>query len=147
MELGFSFLAQWLTPSSLFLLLNLIIGTIVLTAKLGAWKSRHHDRDRDRDHDHDREHYTPHPLGRAASGLLDRVRSINLSLHKLDASPGSSEPDRPAGELSRSPSFLDRLKSICRPGPEPETHPDHDHGVRRSKSDHPKSEVIRFYYY
>ncbi|KAJ8766912.1 hypothetical protein K2173_011730 [Erythroxylum novogranatense] len=112
-----AFLSGWLTPASLFLLLNLVIGVIAVTSRFGSHKkppSEHHP-----------EHQ---PLARAPS-LLDRVRSINFSNYKfpLPHSEIGSEPattdflhstsaeyqshvDPP--RLERAPSFLDRVRSI-----------------------------------
>ncbi|PON50476.1 hypothetical protein PanWU01x14_223410 [Parasponia andersonii] len=154
-----AFLASWFTPSSLFLFLNLMIGTIVLTARFGSWKGPTHD--------HQLGQYDLSPQLARAPSLLERVKSINFSLYKFDP-PSSetgyhppSEPghvteypnaDDPPQKLARAPSLLERLKSInlsyiYRSDPEPEDEApdpnpfeeDHsrDHGtpVKRSKSE------------
>ncbi|PON48722.1 hypothetical protein TorRG33x02_319450 [Trema orientale] len=154
-----AFLASWLTPSSLFLFLNLMIGTIVLTARFGSRKGPTHDHQLG-------QYYSSPQLARAPS-LLERVKSINFSLYKFD--PLNSEtgyqppnepgyvtdypnPDDPPQKLARAPSLLERLKSInlssiYRSDPEPEDEAlapnpfeeDHSHEhsspVKRSKSE------------
>ncbi|KAI4377440.1 hypothetical protein MLD38_015063 [Melastoma candidum] len=98
------------SPTYLFLFLNLIIGTIFLTSRRPRPAKFH-----------------PVPLARAPSSLIDRVRSINLSLYKFDAHPQVdpvqhyyTSPARevdddgspPPPPLARAPSLLDRLRSV-----------------------------------
>ncbi|XP_030529938.2 pathogen-associated molecular patterns-induced protein A70-like [Rhodamnia argentea] len=116
-----AFMEGWFTPSSLFIFLNLVIGTIVLTSRLGFPRQQppHHHLGSSSD--------SP-PLARAPS-LLDRVRSIDFSLYKFGHPAGGyPEPDAVHYEhsypehdfarraesppLARAPSLLDRLKSI-----------------------------------
>ncbi|KAI6681976.1 hypothetical protein NL676_035857 [Syzygium grande] len=119
------FMEGWLTPSSLFLFLNLVIGTIFLTSRLTSPRRGHPDH-----HLGHSDPLPPPPLARAPS-LLDRVRSIDFSLHKF-GHPGGGYPEpepaqyghsypehdfagRPVDApppLARAPSLLDRFKSI-----------------------------------
>ncbi|KAL3741928.1 hypothetical protein ACJRO7_017412 [Eucalyptus globulus] len=137
-----AFMEGWLTPSSLFILLNITIGTIVLTSRLSSSPRKplpHHY------HDHLGPDHAP-PLARAPS-LLERVRSIDFSLYKFGHHGGGypepepaharyephsypdhgyaghvdaphSYPDHgyaghvDAPPLARAPSLLERLKSI-----------------------------------
>ncbi|KAF8034051.1 hypothetical protein BT93_C0360 [Corymbia citriodora subsp. variegata] len=109
-----AFMEGWLTPSSLFIFLNLMIGTIVLTSRLSSPRKppQYHP-----DHRHLSPDGSP-PLARAPS-LLDRVKSIDLSLYKFGGG-GYPEPDParyeqhsyPEQGLARAPSLLDRFKSI-----------------------------------
>lgn len=160
-----AFIASWFTPSSLFLFLNLVIGTIVLTARYGTQKSQTHQYDQ-------RGPYESTQLVRAPS-LLDRVKSINFSLYKFDPPSVETEyhqhPTEPEyvthypnqenqPQLARAPSLLERLKSINlssiyrseqpetdqesdtedeAPGPNPFEDQSHDHStpVKRSKSE------------
>ncbi|KAL5572473.1 hypothetical protein UlMin_022070 [Ulmus minor] len=152
-----AFMASWFTPSSLFLLLNLMIGTIVLSSKFG--KEKRHQNQMEELGDGN----SP-TLARAPS-LLARVKSIDFSLYKFD--PPSSEtqfhfqlpnysdyathhrdPDEPT-RITRTPSLLERLKSINLSSiykteqPEPETEDPNPHEdpnsedvhVRRMKSE------------
>ncbi|KAE8687554.1 Detected protein of unknown function [Hibiscus syriacus] len=104
------FIASWLTPTSLFLLLNVVIGTVFLLSRLSPPKTQPR---------HDVGYYSysaPPPLLRASSSLLDRVKSINFSTFKFDEGhhhlqqhvDNDSEP-HPVG---RAPSILERVKSI-----------------------------------
>ncbi|XP_041009609.1 pathogen-associated molecular patterns-induced protein A70-like [Juglans microcarpa x Juglans regia] len=115
-----AFMASWFTPTSLFVLLNLTIFAIILTSRLGSQRKPH-----EQQHHH-------HQLEQAPS-FLNRVRSINFSLYKFEK-PNAADPVteffQPAGvldhvgipyqnpdhpstsQLARSPSLLDRLKSI-----------------------------------
>ncbi|KAL4319600.1 hypothetical protein GQ457_18G001370 [Hibiscus cannabinus] len=90
------FVSSWLTPTSLFLLLNAVIATVFLLSRLSPPKTPHH---------HDGGYYSaaPPPLHRASS-LLGRVKSINFSTFKFD--DGHHPP------LGRAPSILERVKSI-----------------------------------
>lgn len=123
-----AFMEGWLTPSSLFIVLNIVIGTIVLTSRLTSSppKPRPHY------HDHLGPDHSP-PLARAPS-LLERVRSIDFSLYKfghhgggypeLEPEPAHaryephSYPDHgyaahvDAPPLARAPSFVERFKAI-----------------------------------
>lgn len=120
-----AFIDSWFTPSSLFLFLNLMIGTILLTARFGTRGSpaQYHDQQL-------RPYHSPQ-LARASS-LLDRVKSINFSLYKFDPPSAETEYQRPtepeyvteypnpnpnptpdeSPQLTRTPSLLERLKSI-----------------------------------
>lgn len=113
-----SFMISWFTPTSLlFLLLNLVIGTIVLSSRFGNHKN-HQQQHQDRFTS-----YSSHQLVRAPS-LLDRVRSFNFSHYKFEhpnpepEALWSAEPEHMAPEhvnpvgLTRTPSLLDRLKSM-----------------------------------
>ncbi|GMI89424.1 hypothetical protein like AT5G56980 [Hibiscus trionum] len=95
------FIASLLTPTSLFLLLNVVIGTIFLLSRLSPPKTpRHHGDD----------HYsTPPPLQRAPS-LIDRVKSINFSTFKFDDGHNNLEVEPHL--LERAPSILERVKPI-----------------------------------
>ncbi|KAK8523229.1 hypothetical protein V6N13_113180 [Hibiscus sabdariffa] len=95
------FIATWLTPTSLFLLLNIVIGTIFILSRLSPPRTPPHNGDG---------HYSaPPPLQRAPS-LLDGVKSINFSTFKFDGHVDSylEEPH----SLERAPSILERVKSI-----------------------------------
>lgn len=143
-----SFMASWLTPTSLFLLLNLTIGTIFLMTRFGTPNNPQLGPPHD----------PPRPA--RASSLLDRVRSVNFSLYKFEHP--SSEPElhhlpdpdydteysNHPPRIERTPSLLERLKSINlstiynrsdQPDPEVD-HRDpspevHNHDVKRSKSE------------
>ncbi|KAI3422916.1 DUF4408 domain-containing protein [Psidium guajava] len=112
-----AFMEGWFTPSSLFVFLNLMIGTIFLTSRLSS--PRQHPRH------HLGPSYDSPPLARAPS-LLDRVKSIDFSLYKFGHPTGESDPVRyehsypehdfarraESPPLARAPSLLDRVKSI-----------------------------------
>ncbi|GAV78488.1 DUF761 domain-containing protein/DUF4408 domain-containing protein [Cephalotus follicularis] len=143
----FTFMSSWLTPTSLFLILNLVIGTIFITSRFTS---------------HNRPQHDQHQLHRPPS-LLDRVKSINFSLYKFPSTdmnhlqyPQPPEPEEPTNQveppLTRASFLLERVKSRVKsinlisslyisnpPNPEPETHtaepdPDPDH-VKRTKSE------------
>ncbi|KAK9274632.1 hypothetical protein L1049_021883 [Liquidambar formosana] len=122
-----SFLASWLTPTSLFLIVNCTIGTIALINYFTTPKNapQHHQHGGD----------YPHQLVRPPS-LLERVKSFNFPLYRSESS--SSEPatlqipdetplqnpgldsDQPGGnyppvQLVRAPSLLERVKSFKLP--------------------------------
>ncbi|KAF3565252.1 hypothetical protein DY000_02017534 [Brassica cretica] len=117
-----STVASWFTPTTLFLLLNLMIGTIVITSRFGSGSRKHHPH-----HDWFGSGHAPSPLTRAPS-LIDRVKSINFHLYKFPhpetelfsattqhdviGSDLHVYPDPNPAQLQRVPSLLDRVKSI-----------------------------------
>ncbi|CAH8338206.1 unnamed protein product [Eruca vesicaria subsp. sativa] len=114
--------ASWFTPTTLFLLLNLMIGTIVITSRIGSGSRKHHQH-----HDGFGSGHTPSPLARAPS-IIDRVKSINFHLYKFPhpetelfstthhhdviGSDLHVYPDPNPAPLQRAPSLLERVKSI-----------------------------------
>ncbi|KAL1217432.1 Pathogen-associated molecular patterns-induced protein A70 [Cardamine amara subsp. amara] len=115
--------ASWFTPTTLFLLLNLMIGTIVITSRFGSGSRKHHQQH----HDGFGSGHAPAPLARAPS-IIDRVKSINFHLYKFPhpeteifsmtthhdviGSDLHVYPDPNPAPLQRAPSLLDRVKSI-----------------------------------
>ncbi|KAG7988731.1 hypothetical protein I3843_03G202500 [Carya illinoinensis] len=114
MNSTWAFITSWFTPTSLFLLLNLTIATIVLSSRFGSQRRPEHEQQLDR-----------------VPSFLARVKSFNFSLHKFDQpntdpvadhflQPTDPEhvtnpcpvPARPPPQIARSPSLLKRLKSI-----------------------------------
>jgi len=114
--------ASFFTPTTLFLLLNLMIGTIVVTSRLGSGSRKHYQH-----HDGFGSGHAPAPLARAPS-IIDRVKSINFHLYKFPhpetelfsmtahhdiiGSDLHVYPDPNPAPLQRAPSLLDRVKSI-----------------------------------
>ncbi|KAG6723362.1 hypothetical protein I3842_03G204600 [Carya illinoinensis] len=150
MNSTWAFITSWFTPAYLFVLLNLTIATIFLISRFGPQRRPKQQQ-----------------LDRVPS-FLDRVTSINFSLHKFDqhnAGPVADQfdlptdpehvntpcpvPDHPPPQITRSPSLLERLKSLNlsslyrsdSSAMESEVHhptdlnSDTDHLVKRSKSD------------
>lgn len=116
-------MASFFTPTSLFLFVNLMIGTIFITCRFGTHHQQHH-------YHAQLGHYdTPHLLTRTPS-LLERVKSMNLSLYKFDPPNPEIEhlhlqhtelryethypyPSQDgAHRLARQPSLLERFKSM-----------------------------------
>ncbi|XLQ99937.1 hypothetical protein S83_066136 [Arachis hypogaea] len=74
-------IASWLTPSSLFIFVNLVIGTIAITSR---FTSSHNNRIQ--------EHELQHPFTRSPS-LLQRVRSFRLThQYTYDTTLSTAEP-------------------------------------------------------
>ncbi|PPR92909.1 hypothetical protein GOBAR_AA27775 [Gossypium barbadense] len=105
------FIVSWLTPTSLFLFLNVVIGTIFLISNLSPPKPPPHDRG---------EYYSAPPLQRTPS-LLDRVKSVNFSTFKFslpnpdfadDYHHRQEDNNLEPHPLERAPSILERVKSI-----------------------------------
>ncbi|XP_038991497.1 pathogen-associated molecular patterns-induced protein A70-like, partial [Hibiscus syriacus] len=93
------FMASWFTPTSLFLLLNFVIGTVFLLSLLTPPKTPPHYGGR--------YHSAPSTLHRAPS-LLDRVKSNNFSAFKFE----DVHQQHVDNNLERAPSILERVKSI-----------------------------------
>uniref|UniRef100_A0A2P2NYD0 Uncharacterized protein MANES_03G034300 n=1 Tax=Rhizophora mucronata TaxID=61149 RepID=A0A2P2NYD0_RHIMU len=98
--------SSWFTPTSLFLFVNVMIGTIAVTSRFASHKKQ------------EPENY--HQQLVRAPSLLQRVRSIDLYSYKF--SPFYSESGTqtatateirdPPPQLERVPSLLERVKSI-----------------------------------
>lgn len=115
-----STVASFFTPTTLFLLLNLMIGTIVITSRFGSGSRKHHLH-----HDGFGSNHAPAPLSRAPS-IIERVKSINFHRYKFPETELFSTtthhdvigsdlhvyPDPNPAPLQRAPSLLDRVKSI-----------------------------------
>lgn len=101
-------LANWFTPTTLFLLLNFTIGTIFFTNRFGSGSRKHHPH---QDGYGSGQGHAPAPLARAPS-LIDRVKSINFHLYNSPSQ--ESEIHYSGSDLHHNPppSLLDRVKSI-----------------------------------
>ncbi|GMQ06114.1 hypothetical protein CsSME_00050827 [Camellia sinensis var. sinensis] len=131
------FMASWFTPTTLFCVLNLMIGIIFITSNL---KSHHHkpppSPSPDDEYHH---HHHHHPLLRAPS-ILERVRSFNFSLYSSEQQPDNDplhfspfhldphqQPNYHPPQLVRAPSLLERVRSfnlsLYRSEQQPDTDP------------------------
>ncbi|CAN1786370.1 Pathogen-associated molecular patterns-induced protein A70 [Linum perenne] len=128
-------MSSWLTPTVLFLFLNIMIGTIAITSSLASQKPNHNEHHQE---DNNKQHY--HQLSRSPS-VLQRLKSINLYSYRSQEpqistvayeKPSAAQdfdhaqyfssyvqspellhtppPQQP--QLTRSPSVLQRLKSF-----------------------------------
>ncbi|OMO67292.1 hypothetical protein CCACVL1_20634 [Corchorus capsularis] len=136
-------IASWLTPTSLFVLLNIMIGTIFLISRLSPPKSSHHGHQVGVQYNDYNSAPPPSPLQRAPS-LLDRVRSIKFSTYNFsspnynqDIDHHDHQPDLAAHPLERAPSILERVKSInfslYKYSPQ---NPDTGHYIQPSSTEH-----------
>lgn len=130
----FTSITSWFTPTTLFLFINLVIGTIVVTSRFTSHKKPQIN------HEYQLGSYDSPPLARAPS-LIDRVKSINFSLYKFPSPEEHPSFDQPTAEtehlyntgpvdpnppqLARAPSLLERVKSnlFSYKFPNPEEHP------------------------
>ncbi|KAK9946272.1 hypothetical protein M0R45_011745 [Rubus argutus] len=128
---------SWFTPAVLFVLLNLMIGTIAIASGLGTQRQ---DQQQEHQHQHQQQ-----GLARSPS-VLQRFKSINFYSYR-SPEPATNYENPPESEtheveqpqLPRSPSMLERLQSIkfqfhfpressslqprvAVPDPEPEAH-------------------------
>ncbi|KAJ4950937.1 hypothetical protein NE237_027769 [Protea cynaroides] len=113
----------WFTPTLLFVLLNLVIGTIVVTSRLGTQKNQAKE--------------GKQPQLTRAPSVLERLKSFNLYRH-------SSEELNPFASVTTflQPPELVTCQTMEQPAQEEEIldqhqdeEPVHDHHVFRSKSD------------
>ncbi|GAB2219569.1 hypothetical protein Droror1_Dr00007206 [Drosera rotundifolia] len=124
-----AFLAGWLTPTSLFILLNVIVVAIAAISLLGSSSShrQHQNQNDNKKQHHELQQQQQYPLARAPS-LFTRVTSFNLShfhphnhhdhaldliteTERLSASETSFQAPTEA-RLQRAPSLLSRLASL-----------------------------------
>ncbi|KAK6944820.1 protein of unknown function DUF4408 [Dillenia turbinata] len=98
-------MSSWFTPTVLFVLLNLTIGTIAVTSAFGTHRKRQHEEGEDPQN---------RRLARAPS-LLERVRSFNFSLYTFE-DPHLFTESTPQHhhhyQISRAPSLIQRLRSF-----------------------------------
>ncbi|KAK4396914.1 Pathogen-associated molecular patterns-induced protein A70 [Sesamum angolense] len=118
---GVELVASWFTPTVLFCVLNLMIGTIFITSSLKPPKQQ----EKLAGHDDERQ-----PQLLRVPSLFERVKSINLSRHRAEQSDplhyavaghhqhkqqeklaGHDDDEQPP-QLVRVPSFFERVKSI-----------------------------------
>lgn len=104
-------LASWLTPTTLFLLLNFTIGTIFFTNKLGSGSKKHqpHQDGFGPGHNHDNAQ-----LGRPPS-FVDRVKSINFSLYNSPSHESEIHFNGSDSNPNPPPSLLQRVRSFNMP--------------------------------
>ena len=104
-------LASWLTPTTLFLLLNFTIGTIFFTNKLGSGSKKHqpHQDGFGPGHNHGNAR-----LGRPPS-FVDRVKSINFSLYNSPSHESEIHFHGSDSNPNPPPSLLQRVRSFNMP--------------------------------
>ncbi|KAL4372130.1 uncharacterized protein LOC110263604 [Arachis ipaensis] len=94
-------IASWLTPSSLFIFVNLVIGTIAITSR---FTSSHNNRIQ--------EHELQHPFTRSPS-LLQRVKSFRLTpIHLRHNAEYCRTGEFTQPQLVRTSSLLERVRSF-----------------------------------
>ncbi|XP_010536862.1 PREDICTED: uncharacterized protein LOC104811745 [Tarenaya hassleriana] len=113
--------ASWFTPTTLFLLLNLMIGTLFIASRFGSGPNKHNPPVDPFGSGHAHHHHHHNPLARAPS-LIERVKSINFHLYKFPSPETDlftthldvtgSDPHPGTVPLARAPSLLGRVKSI-----------------------------------
>ncbi|XP_019151072.1 PREDICTED: DNA ligase 1-like [Ipomoea nil] len=125
------YVSSWFTPTVLFCVLNLVIGTILLSSTLKPQKKQQHQlgddnsvpqlapvpslfqRVRSFNYSLQQEHHTP-SLYRAPS-LLQRLGAVNFSFSRSDDFPASThhaDPPEDDTQTTRAPSLLERVRSI-----------------------------------
>ncbi|KAK6941379.1 Protein of unknown function DUF761, plant [Dillenia turbinata] len=105
MSLVMELMTSWFTPSVLFVLLNLTIGTIAVTSAFGTKKKKQHEEGED----------PQNPRLARAPSLLERVRSLNFSLYTSEDPhlfTESTLQHHHHHQISRAPSFIQRLRSF-----------------------------------
>ena len=104
-------LASWLTPMTLFLLLNFTIGTIFFTNKLGSGSKKHqpHQDGFGPGHNHGNAR-----LGRPPS-FVDRVKSINFGLYNSPSHESEIHFHGSDSNPNPPPSLLQRVRSFNMP--------------------------------
>ncbi|XP_054806188.1 pathogen-associated molecular patterns-induced protein A70-like [Prosopis cineraria] len=95
-----AFMASWFTPSSLFLFLNLVIGTIVLSSRFNTPRKPY-------------DHHDGHPHLVRSSSLLERLKSLHFYKHDT-AFPETEylQPPHDSLQLVRTPSPIERVRSF-----------------------------------
>ncbi|KAJ7955897.1 DUF761 domain-containing protein/DUF4408 domain-containing protein [Quillaja saponaria] len=124
----FAFMVSWCRPTSLFLVLNLVIGTIFIISRFSTQKKPRHQSQFGSDNS---------PQVVRAPSLLDRVKSVNFPLYKFQPTNPETQhflPPEPEQvnsypypnpnqdtppQINKNPSLLNRLKSsnflsLCR---------------------------------
>ncbi|CAI8611056.1 unnamed protein product [Vicia faba] len=129
-----SFIATWFTPSSIFIFVNLVIGTIALTSRFNAPPKNQTNQQHQQQ---------PQPQLNRSPSLLQRVRSFNLSYytnnHHNESEP-ESESTQP--QLVRQPSLLQRVVSFHFNKHEPQ-HPQTHYTQPESDSESTQPQLVR----
>lgn len=130
-----SFIATWFTPSSIFIIVNLVIGTIALASRFNGPSNND-------------QHQQQPQLNRSPS-LLNRIRSFNLRhcnqepsfVAQPDLEPESdSEFTQP--QLVRKPSLLERVMSFNLNKHEPQ-YPQTHYVQPESESESKQPQLVR----
>ncbi|CAK8564043.1 unnamed protein product [Lathyrus sativus] len=121
-----TFIATWLTPSSLFIIVNLVIGTIALASRFNAPPQNQTNQQQQ-----------PH-LNRSPS-FLQRLRSFNNNNHHNEP---ESEPEFTHPQLVRKPSLLQRVVSFNFNKHEPQ-HPQTHYAQPESDSESTQPQLVR----
>ncbi|XP_010433546.1 PREDICTED: uncharacterized protein LOC104717638 [Camelina sativa] len=105
-------LTSWLTPTTLFLLLNFTIGTIFIANRFSPSGSRKHN-------PHQDGFRSGHDQGQARFGrppsLIDRVKSINFSLYNSPSPESEIHFSGSDHNPNPPPSLLQRVRSFNMP--------------------------------
>ncbi|XP_010448321.1 PREDICTED: uncharacterized protein LOC104730798 [Camelina sativa] len=105
-------LTSWLTPTTLFLLLNFTIGTIFIANRFSSSGSRKHN-------PHQDGFRSGYDQGQARFGrppsLIDRVKSINFSLYNSHSSESEIHYSGSDHNPNPPPSLLQRVRSFNMP--------------------------------
>lgn len=124
-----TFIATWLTPSSLFIIVNLVIGTIALASRFNAPPGNQTN-----------QHQRQQPQLNRSPSLLQRVRSFNLSYYNHSESEPESDSTQP--QLVRKPSLLQRVVSFNFNKYEPQ-HPQTHYTQPESDSESTQPQLVR----
>ncbi|KAH6817180.1 hypothetical protein C2S51_000783 [Perilla frutescens var. frutescens] len=100
---GVEVVASWFTPTVLFCVLNLMIGTIFITSTLKPPHSQPQSKD---------EQPPPQPQLVRVSSFFERVKSFNLSRYHPDDHAVPTQEETLPPQLGRVPSFFERVKSF-----------------------------------
>lgn len=127
-----TFIATWFTPSSIFIIVNLVIGTIALASRFNGPPKN--------------DQIQQPQLNRSPS-LLNRIRSFNLRHYNQEPSfVAQPEPESEFThpQLVRKPSLLERVMSFNLNKHEPQYPQSQTHYVQpESESDSTKPQLVR----
>ncbi|RRT55019.1 hypothetical protein B296_00015717 [Ensete ventricosum] len=117
----------WFTPTVLFVLLNVVIGSIAVASKSYHHRRHQHGTAADDDVGAYPGRFLTRSLSRSSTVVLDRLRSFNLHLYRSDEIPPPFEATpAPAAEVA---------DEAPHPAPEAEGEHQHHEHLGRSQSD------------
>lgn len=129
-----TFIATWFTPSSIFIIVNLVIGTIALASRFNGPPKNDQIQQQ-------------HPQLNRSPSLLNRIRSFNLRHYNQEPSfvaepEVESESEFTQPQLVRKPSLLERVMSFNLNKHEPQ-YPQTHYVQPESESESTKPQLVR----
>ncbi|KAI6679948.1 hypothetical protein NL676_033829 [Syzygium grande] len=124
---------SWFTPPVLFLLLNLVIGTIAITSQLGSSHGSTHEHQKDHQ-EHDTQKHPPAPPFARPPSIFQRLKSIIFFWSKPQEQPTWPTPMKAPEMETQHHQFFREPEHEQRQEQEPEQEQEQDNPSRFARS-------------